>query len=197
MAELHFQKKTLNHDIFNSHKLIIQVFPNWQFFPNPNGTGKLWWQPNTLPHRLSTWERHYSPLVIQMTQQESWKSVLCIIPSINVRYHESQQALNFSATARKNGVIHITLMRRFTGKTVSNHDATTEDRQALDIAQEGVLFGHIQRVNRGLSPTLALVRKFSRKETTYIWRRFTCVILSAEYVILWPSMYVHVHAPLT
>ena len=49
---------------------------------------------------------------------------------------ESQVVPNYSVTARKHGVIRTTLMRRFTGKTVSNHEATTEHRQALNIAQK-------------------------------------------------------------
>ena len=55
-------------------------------------------------------------------------------------------------------------MRRFTGKTVSNHEPTTEHRQALNIAQEKVLVGHIQRlVTRGTPPTPELVRNFAEE----------------------------------
>lgn len=46
-------------------------------------------------------------------------------------------------------------MRRFTGKNVSNHKATTEHRQGLNIAQENVLVGHTQRfVQRTLALSL-------------------------------------------
>lgn len=58
---------------------------------------------------------------------------------------ESQVAPNYSATAKKHGVARTNLMRRFTGKKVSNHEATTEHRQGLNIAQENVLVGHTQR----------------------------------------------------
>ncbi len=56
---------------------------------------------------------------------------------------ESQEVPNYSMTAKKHGVVRTTLMRRFTGKTVSNHEANTESRQALNFAQEKVLLGHI------------------------------------------------------
>ncbi len=59
---------------------------------------------------------------------------------------ESQVVPNYSTTAKKHGVVRTTLMRRFTGKTVSNYEATTEYRQAFNIAQEKVLLGHIQRL---------------------------------------------------
>lgn len=77
---------------------------------------------------------------------------------------ELQVVPNYSATARKHGVVRTTLMRRFTGKTVSSHEATTERRQALNIAQEKVLVGHIQRlVTRGTPPTPVLVRNFAEE----------------------------------
>lgn len=61
-------------------------------------------------------------------------------------------------------MVRTTLMRQFTGKTVSNHEATTEHRQALNIAQEKVLVGHIQRlVTRGTPPTPVLVRNFAEE----------------------------------
>ena len=39
---------------------------------------------------------------------------------------ESQAVPNYKATAKKHGVVRTTLMRRYTGKTVSNQEATTE-----------------------------------------------------------------------
>lgn len=63
---------------------------------------------------------------------------------------ESQEVPNYSMTAKKHGVVRMTLMRRFTGKTVSNYETNTESRQALNFAQQKVLLGHIQRlVTRG------------------------------------------------
>ena len=52
---------------------------------------------------------------------------------------ESQEIPNYSTTTKKHGVVRTTLMRRFTGKTVSNYEANTEYQQALNIAQEKVL----------------------------------------------------------
>ena len=77
---------------------------------------------------------------------------------------ESQEVPNYSTTAKKYGVLRTTLMRRLTGKTVSNYEANTEYRQALNIAQEKVLLGHIQRlVTCGTPPTQALVRNFAEE----------------------------------
>ncbi len=70
---------------------------------------------------------------------------------------ESQAIPNYSATAKRHGVVRTTLMRRYTGKTVSNHEATTEHRQALNATQENILLGHIQRlVTRDTPPTPAI-----------------------------------------
>ena len=69
---------------------------------------------------------------------------------------ELQAVPNYKATAKKHGVVRTTLMRRYTGKTVSNQEATTKHRQALNASQEDVLLGHIQRlVTRGTPPTPA------------------------------------------
>lgn len=55
-------------------------------------------------------------------------------------------------------------MRRFTSKTVSNHEATIAHRQTLNLAQENVLLGHIHRlVARGTPPTPVLVRNFAEE----------------------------------
>ena len=74
---------------------------------------------------------------------------------------ESQVVPNYSVTATKHEVVPTNLMRRFTG---SNHKATTEHRQALNIAPEKVLLGHIQRlVTRGTPPIPVLVRNFAEE----------------------------------
>ena len=71
---------------------------------------------------------------------------------------------NYSTAAKKHGVVHTTLMRQFTGKTVSNYEAITEYRQALHIAQRKVLSGHIQRlVTRGTFLTPTLARNFAEE----------------------------------
>lgn len=77
---------------------------------------------------------------------------------------ELQAILNYIATAKKHGVVCTTLMRRYTGKKVSNHEATMEHRQALNETQEDVFLGQIQRlVTRDTSPTPAIVRNFAEK----------------------------------
>ena len=95
---------------------------------------------------------------------------------------ESQAIPNYSATAKRHGVVRTTLMRRFTGKTVSNHEATTEHRQALNAIQENMLLGHIQRlVTRGTPPTPAIVRNFA--EEIYGSRLGRC----------WTTRFIHRH----
>ena len=54
---------------------------------------------------------------------------------------ESQLVPNYKATAKKHGVVCKILMRRSKGKTVSNQEAITEHRQALNAGQENVLLG--------------------------------------------------------
>ncbi len=74
------------------------------------------------------------------------------------------------------------LMRRFTRKTVSNYEATTEHRQALNTIQENMLLGHIQQlVTRGIPPTPAIVRNFA--EEIYGGRLRRC----------WTTRFIHRH----
>ena len=95
---------------------------------------------------------------------------------------ESQAVPNYKATAKKYGVVRTTLMRRYTGKTVSNQEATTEHRQALNASQENVLLGHIQRlVTRGTPPTPAIVKNFA--EEIYGGRLGKC----------WTTRFIHRH----
>ena len=59
-------------------------------------------------------------------------------------------------------------MRRFTGKTVSNYEANTEYRQALNIAQEKVLLGHIQRlVTRGTTSNTNVSQELCGRDTPW------------------------------
>lgn len=75
---------------------------------------------------------------------------------------ESQVVSNYPTTAKKHGVVRAPLLGRFTGKTDLKYEATTEHRQALNIAQEEVLLGHIQRlVTRGIPSTPTFVRNFA------------------------------------
>lgn len=45
---------------------------------------------------------------------------------------ESRTIWNYNATTKRYGVVCTTLMRRFIRKTVSNYEAITEHRQALN-----------------------------------------------------------------
>ena len=74
---------------------------------------------------------------------------------------KSQVVPNYKATAKRHGVV---LMRRYTGKTVLNYEATTEHRQALNASQEYVLLAHIQRlVTRDTPPIPAIVKNFAEE----------------------------------
>ncbi len=74
---------------------------------------------------------------------------------------ESQVVSNYIATAKKHWVVRTTLMRQYTGKTVSNDEAIKEHRQALNATQEKVQLEHVQRlVIRGTLATPAMVRNF-------------------------------------
>ena len=77
---------------------------------------------------------------------------------------ELQEVPNYFTTAKKHKVVRTTLMRWFTGKPVSNYKANTEYRQALNIAQEKVLLGHIQQlVTRVTPPIPMLVGNFAEE----------------------------------
>ena len=95
---------------------------------------------------------------------------------------ESQAVPNYTATAKKYGAVRTTLLRRYTGKTVSNQEAITEHRQALNASQENVLLGHIQRlVTRGTPSTPAIVKNFA--EEIYGGRLEKC----------WKTRFIHRH----
>ncbi len=77
---------------------------------------------------------------------------------------KSQAVPNYKTTAKKHGVVRTTLMRRYTGKTISNPEAITEHRQALNASQEIFLLGHIQRLFIcGTPPTPAIVKNFAEE----------------------------------
>lgn len=57
---------------------------------------------------------------------------------------ELQVLPNYSATAKKDKVVCIILIKQYIGKTVSNYEATTEHQQVLNATQEKVLLEHIQ-----------------------------------------------------
>ena len=51
----------------------------------------------------------------------------------------SQDAPNVRATARRYGLVHSTLLRRYNGKTVSDRQARSQGPQLLTDAQEEVI----------------------------------------------------------
>ena len=75
-----------------------------------------------------------------------------------------QKKPNYSATARKFGVEHTTLAKRFKGKTVSRAIANSEHRQHLTMDQEKVLVEYINKLtDRGMPPTTQIVRNLVEK----------------------------------
>lgn len=67
---------------------------------------------------------------------------------------ESQEYINYAATARKWGVDRSTLSRRHWGDTATIQAANSYVRQKLTNAQEEVLIGHVNKLtDRGLPPT--------------------------------------------
>ena len=75
-----------------------------------------------------------------------------------------QDTPNFLATSNQYGIPRKTLSDRFTGKTVSRQEASSEARQCLDTAQEEALIGLINRLtNRGLPPTNSIIRNLAEE----------------------------------
>lgn len=67
---------------------------------------------------------------------------------------ESQERVNFAATARKWQVDRTTLAKRFKGQTGTIQEAVSYTRQRLTDVQEEVLIAHLNRLtDRGLPPT--------------------------------------------
>ncbi len=77
---------------------------------------------------------------------------------------ELQVVPNYKANAKKHEVVRTTLIRRYKGKTASNHEATTEHRQALNSTSGKVLLENAHRLVTGGTPsTLAIVRNFAEE----------------------------------
>ena len=67
---------------------------------------------------------------------------------------KSQEVINYTTTAKKYNIDRTTLMRRFTGNTVSNQEAHSTHQKHLTDAQEKVLLQHISDLSdRGMPPT--------------------------------------------
>ena len=77
---------------------------------------------------------------------------------------KQQMKPNVTATARKYAVNESTLRKRWTGKTVSQSEASSKYKQRLTSAQEEVL---VERINlltdRGLPPTSSIVRNLAEE----------------------------------
>jgi len=77
---------------------------------------------------------------------------------------ESQERINFAATARKWRVERTTLAKRFRGEIGTNQEANSYVRQKLTNAQEEVLIAHLNRLtDRGLPPTPQIVRNIAEE----------------------------------
>jgi len=77
---------------------------------------------------------------------------------------ESQDVLNYSATARKYGVCRSTLTRRHKGQTVSKQEFLSEVQQCLNNTQEEVLIRHINLLtDRGMPPTSQIVKNLAEE----------------------------------
>ncbi len=91
---------------------------------------------------------------------------------------ESQMGPNYSANAKKHWLVCTTLMRRYTGKTVSNHEATTEHRQALNATQKGTTRACSAVGDLLYTPNTCDSPKPRRRD---IWRLFRKVLDNAIY----------------
>ena len=67
---------------------------------------------------------------------------------------DSQERVNYSATAKRWNLERTTLARRFRGETVLNREVNSYARQQLIDIQENTLIGYINKLSdRGLPPT--------------------------------------------
>ncbi len=85
---------------------------------------------------------------------------------------------NYSATAKKHGVVRTTLMRRYTRKTVSNHEATMEHRQVLNATQKGTTRACSAVGDLWYTPNACNSPKLRRRD---IWRLFRKVLDNVIY----------------
>jgi len=77
---------------------------------------------------------------------------------------ESQETVNYTATAKKYGVCRTTLSRRHRGKTVSRQEFLSEVQQCLNETQEHVLIRHINLLtDRGMPPTSQIVKNLAEE----------------------------------
>jgi hypothetical protein len=77
---------------------------------------------------------------------------------------ESQDRVNYAATAKKWNIDRSTLSRRHRGKTASNQDANSYARRQLTDTQEKTLIQYINKLsNRGLPPTPQIVKNLAEE----------------------------------
>jgi hypothetical protein len=91
----------------------------------------------------------------------------------------SQEAINFANTAKKYQIDRVTLMRRYKGKSTSNHEARSIHQKILTDAQEEVILSHISSLSdRGIPPTPQilenLVVEIARRPIRQYWIRRFC-----------------------
>ena len=77
---------------------------------------------------------------------------------------ESQERVNYAATAKKWNIDRSTLSRRHRGETGSNQDANSYARRQLTDTQEKTLIQYINKLsNRGLPPTPQIVKNLAEE----------------------------------
>ena len=75
---------------------------------------------------------------------------------------ESQEDINYTATAKKWRIDRSTLSRRHRGKTGLNQDATSYSRKQLTDTQEETLITYINKLNdRGFPPTPQILKNIA------------------------------------
>ena len=95
---------------------------------------------------------------------------------------ESQERPKVAPIARKYALVESTLRWRWNGRSMSRAAAASEYRRRLTSAQEEILIGRInQLANRGLPPTLRMVRNLAEE------------MLSDSVGINWTTKFVHRH----
>jgi hypothetical protein len=66
----------------------------------------------------------------------------------------SQEAINFADTTKKYQIDRVTLIRRYKGKSTSNHEARSIHQKILIDTQEEVILSYILSLSdRGMPPT--------------------------------------------
>ena len=75
---------------------------------------------------------------------------------------ESQETVNYAATAKKWKIDRSTLSRRYRGKTGPNQDATSYSRKQLTDTQEETLITYVNKLNnRGFPPTPQILKNIA------------------------------------